>query len=85
VKAYGRNSFFVWWNPVAAFLETTLGLRVGLRSDADVRERMQSDVFAVEKQGYRVVSADEIELPGVFGTRTRGNYHRVTFELTDDA
>ena len=83
VKAYGRDSLLIWLNPLFSALEASLGLRVGLRSDAEVLDRMQKDVIAMERQGYRVVASEEVELPVFVVPRARANYYRVTYELSD--
>jgi hypothetical protein len=83
VKAYGRDSLIVWMNPILSALEASLGLRIGLRSNAEVLDRMQRDVLEMERRGYRVVASDEYELPVLFAPGTRANYYRVTYELRD--
>jgi len=83
VRTYGRDSLLVWVNPVLSAIEALLGLRVGLRSDAEIRARMQDDVLDMERRGYRVVTADELELPVLLAPGKRANYYRVTYELDD--
>lgn len=62
-------------------MQATLGLRVGLRSQADVLERMEKDVLAMADRGYRVVSSDEYDLPVILAPGRRASYYRVTYEL----
>lgn len=81
VRSYGRDSLLVVLNPLATALEAGLGLRIGLRSDAEVRDRMEKDALTMEARGYRVVSADEFSLPAVAVSRARANWYRVTYEL----
>jgi hypothetical protein len=81
VKAYGRDSLLIWLNPLLSAIPGSLGLRVGLRSDAAVLDRMQKDVLAMERRGYRVISSEEIALPVLLVPRARATYYRVTYEL----
>jgi hypothetical protein len=83
VKTYGRDTFLVWLNPLLSTLEATLGLRVGLRSDADVLAMMQRETEEMERRGYRVVSADEYALPTLGASRRAATWYQVTYELTD--
>ena len=84
VKAYGRDSLLVAVNPVLSMLESAFGLRVGLRSDADVRDRMEKDALEMQRRGYRVASADELSLPAFAVRPTRANWYRVTYERIPD-
>jgi hypothetical protein len=83
VKAYGRDFLLIWLNPLFAAMETAFGLRIGLRSDADVVDRMDKDVIAMQQRGYRVVDSEEVQLPVFLVPGARANYYRVTYELTD--
>jgi hypothetical protein len=83
VKAYGRDSLLIWLNPLLSALQASFGLRVGLRSEAEVLDRMQKDALAMERRGYRVVASDEYELPVFLAPGKRANYYRVTYELSD--
>ena len=82
VKSYGRDSLLVWINPLLAAIQASLGLRVGLRSQADVVDRMQADVLAMADRGYRVVSSEEYDLPVILAPGQRASYYRVTYELS---
>lgn len=82
-KTYGRDSLLIWLNPVLSAVEASLGLRVGLRSDAEILDRMQKDVLAMERRGYRVVASDQLELPVFLAPGKRASYYRVTYELGD--
>ncbi len=83
VKSYGRDSLLLWINPLLSAMETSLGLRVGLRSKAEVLDRMQKDVLAMADRGYRVVSTDEYELPVILAPGQRATYYRVRYELIE--
>jgi hypothetical protein len=84
VKTYGRDSLLVWMNPLISALQATLGLRVGFRSDAEVLQKMESDTMNMAERGYRVVSADQFELP-VFGPgNKKASWYRVTYELAEE-
>ncbi len=83
MKTYGRDSLLILANPILSTLQSLLGLRVGLQSDAQILDRMQKDALEMEKRGYRVVSADEFDLPLVAPVAGRNaTYYRVTYELT---
>ena len=83
VKAYGRDSLLVWMNLLLPALQASLGLRVGLRSDAEVLAGMQKDVLAMAERGYRVVASDEYELPILLAPGKRASYYGVTYEVRD--
>ena len=77
------SGMFAFFASTVAALQTTFGLRVGFRSEADVLDMMQKDVLAMERRGYRVVSSDEFALPVFLAPGERANYYQVTYELTD--
>lgn len=81
VKSYGRDSLLLWINPLLSAIQVSLGLRVGLRSQAEVFDRMQKDVLAMADRGYRVVSSDEYDLPVILAPGQRASFYRVTYEL----
>ena len=81
VKSYGRDSLLVWINPVLSAMQASLGIRVGLRSQAEVLDRMRKDALAMADRGYRVVSSDEYDLPIILAPGRRASYYRVTYEL----
>ncbi len=81
VKSYGRDSLLLWINPLLSAMQASLGLRVGLRSQADVLDLMQKDVLSMADRGYRVVSSDEYDLPVILASGQRASYYRVTYEL----
>ena len=83
VKAYGRDSFLLWLNPLVAALQATMGLRVGIRSDADVLEKMQKDALEMAKKGYEVRSADQFDLPLMTNRNQKATFYKVTYELVD--
>ena len=83
VKSYGRDSLLLWINPLLSAVQTSLGLRVGLRSQAEVLDRMQKDVLVMADRGYRVVSSDEYDLPVILAPGQRASYYRVTYELIE--
>ena len=83
VRTYGRDSLLVWLNPLISALQATLGLRVGFRSDAEVLQKMEADTLRMAEQGYRVVSADQYNVP-LFGLRNeKATWYKVTYELTE--
>ena len=61
----------------------SLGQRVGLRSEADILDKMQKDVVAMAERGYRLVASDEYDLPIFLVPGKRATYYRVTYELGD--
>ena len=79
-KSYGRDSLLIWMNPLFSAIETSLGLRIGLRSDAEVLDQMQKDVLTMESRGYHVVSSEEVAFPVFLVPRSRATYYRVTYE-----
>jgi hypothetical protein len=81
VKSYGRDSLLIWINPLMSAMQASLGLRVGLRSEADVLDRMQKDVAAMADRGYRVVASDEYDVPVFLSPGRQASYYRVTYEL----
>ena len=81
VKSYGRDSLLLWINPLMSAVQSSLGLRVGLRSEGEVLDKMQKDVLAMADRGYRVVASDECELPVLLAPGKRATYYRVTYEL----
>ncbi len=83
VKSYGRDSLLLWINPLLSAMQTSLGLRVGLRSQAEVLDRMQKDVQVMADRGYRVVSSDQYDLPVLLAPGQRASYYRVTYELIE--
>lgn len=85
VKTYGRDALVVWLNPLNAAFTALSGRRVGLRSDAEVLDRMQKDALAMGERGYRVVASDEYDLPLLFLPGRKTSYYRVTYELADPA
>jgi hypothetical protein len=81
VKSYGRDSLLFWINPLIAAVQSSLGLRVGVRSEAGVLDAMEKDALKMEQRGYRVQSADRYELPLLFGRGQAASYYKVTYEL----
>jgi hypothetical protein len=81
VRVYGRDAFLIWVNPILSALAASLGFRVGLHSDAEVLDRVQKDVLSMERQGYRVVTSEELELPVSPLRHGRATYYRITYEL----
>jgi hypothetical protein len=81
VKSYGRDSLLFWLNPLIAAIQASLGLRVGVRSEAEVLDAMEKDALKMEQRGYRVQTADRYELPLLFGRGQAASYYKVTYEL----
>jgi len=65
VKDDGRDTFLIAANLLVAPIMAALGRRIGLRSEADVLERMQQDALRMQAKGYEVVSADRYAIPCV--------------------
>jgi hypothetical protein len=84
VRSYGRDSLLVLLNPIIAALQATVGLRVGLRSDAEVLQEMELDAQKMQQRGYRVASADQHDLPVLGPPGRKATYYRVTYELVTD-
>jgi hypothetical protein len=83
VRSYGRDSLVLWVNPLLSALQARLGLRVGLRSQAAVRDRMQRDVLAMADRGYRVASSEQFDLPVALAPGEQASWFRVTYELVE--
>jgi hypothetical protein len=83
VKTFGRDSLLVWLNPFISALQAAMGLRIGIRSDAELLQRMDEDAMEMAKEGYRVVSADRYDLPLLGIANRNAYYYRVTYELTE--
>ncbi|HET7027327.1 MAG TPA: hypothetical protein VFI28_06520 [Candidatus Limnocylindrales bacterium] len=67
-------------NPVLSTIAAAFGLRIGLRSDEEVRDRMEKDALAMQAKGYRVASADEFAVPAFAAAAARATWYRVTYE-----
>jgi hypothetical protein len=84
VKTYGRDTLLVLASPLIAALQATVGLRVGLRSDAEILQQMESEAQRMQEQGYRVLSADQHDLPVLGVSGRRATWYRVTYELATE-
>jgi hypothetical protein len=75
VKTYGAGSFLGLLSPLLAFFMARRGMN-GWQQSA-IRE-MEDDAVAMSRNGYRVVSSDEIAMPllGIIA-------YRVTYERMD--
>ena len=62
-KTYGRGSLLGFISPLVAFLMASLGMNGWERR---AKRDMEADVLAMQRKGYRVVSADEYRWP-IFG------------------
>ena len=82
MREYGRDSLLVWANLLLAPLLGALGLRVGLRSDAQVTARIETDAARMRGRGYLVTSVERFTLPGMAGRGTEAHWYRVTFDRT---
>ncbi len=82
VKAYGRDSLLIWINPLISAMQASLGLRVGLRSEFEVLDKMERDALVMADHGYRVVASDKYDLPVFLAPGRRASYYRVTYELS---
>ena len=83
VRSYGRDSLLLWLSPLLALVQSMLGLRIGLRSRAEVLERMERDVLAMQARGYRVAESTELELPVFLAPGLKATYFRVTYRRAD--
>jgi hypothetical protein len=70
----------LWLNPLLSALQAFLGIRVGLRSDAEVLQMMEEDALRMEDQGYRVVAADQFDVPLIGNAGRKATYYKVTYE-----
>ena len=84
-QSYGRDSLLLWINPLHVAMQTSLGLRVGLRSQTEVLDRMQKDVIVMADRGYRVAASDEYDLPVLLAPGQRASYYRVNVRVDQAA
>ena len=80
VKTYGRDSALIAWNPILSALMSSLGMRVGLFTDEQLRERMEKDALDMLRRGYRVVATEELRMPLLLPVGQSSNYYRVTYQ-----
>jgi len=85
VRAYGRDSVLVWANLLLARLFAALCLRVGLRSDEQLRRRIEADTAAMRHRGYLVASVEPLTLPVIGARDATAHWYPVTFERTGPA
>ena len=78
VKAYGRDSLVGLLNPLLTLVARTFGTQIRLKSEDQVLIEMEQDAVVMIKQGYRIVSSEQYEMPP-FGV----TWHKVTYELVD--
>jgi hypothetical protein len=83
VREYGRDALLFAWNPLAAAVMSSIGMRVGARSERQVIELMEKDALDMLGRGYRVVDTQEVRVPVVLRPGTTTSYYRVTYERTD--
>ena len=83
VKTYGRDAFLLAWNPLAAAVMSSIGMRVGVRSEQQVIELMEKDALEMLGRGYRVADTHEVRVPLVLRPGKSTSYYRVTYERTD--
>ncbi|HEY3522684.1 MAG TPA: hypothetical protein VGK63_03185 [Candidatus Limnocylindrales bacterium] len=83
VRTYGRDSLLIAVNPILSAIEAAFGLRIGFRSDADIRDGMEKDALAMQAEGYRVVTAEEFAVPAFAATPARANWYRITYQRDD--
>lgn len=76
VRTYGRDSLLALASPLLALLVRAFGLQLRLTPEERVLARMEQDVIAMRRRGYRVVSSEDFEI-APFGAA----WHRVTYEL----
>jgi hypothetical protein len=85
VRQYGRDSLLVWANMLLAPLSAALGLRVGLRSEEQLADRMADDAAAMRRKGYLVASTETFSLPVLGTSDAAAHWYRVTYELSAPA
>lgn len=83
VKTYGRDTLLFAWNPLAAAVMSSIGMRVGVRSEQQVIELMEKDALEMLGRGYRVVDTREVRVPLVLRPSKSTSYYRVTYERSD--
>jgi hypothetical protein len=81
VREYGRDSLLIWANMLLGPLFAALGLRVGLRSEEQLAERIEADAAAMRKKGYLVASTETFSLPVAGTAGASASWYRVTYEL----
>ncbi len=85
VREYGRDSLLVWANVLLAPVFAALGLRIGLRSEEQLAERMQADAAVMRKKGYLVGSVETLSLPVIGAREQQASWYRVRYELAAPA
>jgi hypothetical protein len=83
VRTFGRDSLVLWLNPLLSALQASLGIRVGLRTDAEVLQKMEEDALRMAEQGYRVAAADQYDVPLIGNPSRKATYYKVTYERRD--
>ncbi len=78
IRNYGRDSLIGLLSPLLAAVATSMGARIRLRSDAEVLAKMERDAIAMTRQGYRIASSMQYEIP-FFGA----TWQKVTYELVE--
>ena len=82
MREYGRDSLLIWANLLLAPIIARLGLRVGLRSQADLEARIEADTAAMRKRGYLVAKVETFSLPVVGAPDEAASWYRIRYELT---
>jgi hypothetical protein len=82
-RSYGRDSLLLAVNPVLAGIAAALGLRVGLKSAAQVEADMERDAKAMRKRGYAVDRAEEFHAPVAALPTASATWYRVTYRRID--
>jgi hypothetical protein len=75
VRTYGRGSFLGLASPILAAFMASMGMRGWQESAARDMER---DAVEMSRQGYRIVSSEELGYP-----RFGATYFKVTYERAD--
>ncbi len=83
VKYYGRDTLLMSANLLLAPLMSAFGLRPGLRSEADVLDRMEKDALRMADAGYEVASIDRFVVQWLarLGFGDKASYYRATYRL----
>ena len=78
VKTYGRDSLVGLLTPLLAAVATSMGVKLRMQSDVQVIANMERDAILMSRQGYRIASSMQYEIP-FFGV----TYQKVTYELVN--
>jgi hypothetical protein len=78
VREYGRDSLLVWANMLLGPLFAAMGLRIGLRSEEQLAQRIAADEASMRRKGYLVASTETFSLPVVGAPTAAAHWYRGT-------